>query len=63
MWMSKTISRVVINDGHGGKDILLGRGGQSVGRMCPLAIRRVCVKTELYAQICFYVLIPVNTVG
>jgi hypothetical protein len=30
---------------------------------CSLAIGRVCVKTELNAQICFYILSLFNTVG
>jgi hypothetical protein len=27
------------------------------------AIGRVCIKTELHAKICFYILTPVNIVG
>jgi hypothetical protein len=33
------------------------------GRTCPLGIGRVRVKTKLHAQIHFYILPPVNTVG
>jgi hypothetical protein len=36
--------------------------GRTVGRSCALAIKHIRVKTELHAQICFYILSPVNTV-
>jgi hypothetical protein len=54
-----TITRVVLSDVLGGKDVIEGRDG----RTCRIVIGRIRVKTELHAQIRFYILSLVNTVG
>jgi hypothetical protein len=45
---------VVINDRHGGKDVIEGRDGWTDRQTCPLAIGRVRVKTD--AQICLHII-------
>jgi hypothetical protein len=56
-------SRVVLSDVLGSKDVVEGRDGRTDGRTCRIVIGRIHVKTKLHAQICFYVLPLVNTVG
>jgi hypothetical protein len=54
---------VVLSDVLGSKDVVEGRDGWTDGRMRRIVIGRIRVKTELHAQIRFYVLPLVNTVG
>jgi hypothetical protein len=51
--------RVVLSDVLGSKDVVEGRDI----RTRRIVSGRICVKTELHAQIHFYVLPLVNTVG
>ena len=53
---------VVIDDGRGGKVVVQGRDGQTDGWSYPLAIKRVCVKTKLRAQIHYFILSPINII-
>jgi hypothetical protein len=55
--------RVVLSDVLGSKDVVEGRDGQTDGRTRRIVIGRIRVKTELHAQIRFYALSLVNTVG
>jgi hypothetical protein len=55
--------RVVLSDMLGGKDVVEGCDGLTDERMCWIVIGRIHVKTELHAQICFYILPLINIVG
>jgi hypothetical protein len=57
------VGRVVLSDVLGGKDVIEGRDGQTDGQTCRIVIGRIRVKTELHAQIRFYILPLVNIVG
>jgi hypothetical protein len=54
---------VVLSDVLRGKDVVEGRDGRTDGRMCWVVIGCIRVKMELHAQIRFYILPLVNTVG
>jgi hypothetical protein len=54
---------VVLLDVLGGKDIVEERDGRMDEWTCWIVIGRIRVKMELHAQIRFYVLSLVNTVG
>jgi hypothetical protein len=55
--------RIVLSDVLGSKDVIEGRDGRTDERTRRIVIGRIRVKTELHAEICFYVLSLVNTVG
>jgi hypothetical protein len=57
------LTRVVLSDVLGGKDVVEGRDGRTDGRTCRIVIGRIRVKTDLPPQIRFYILPLVNTVG
>jgi hypothetical protein len=62
-WSTSASTRVVLSDVLGSKDVVEGRDGRTDGRTCRIVIGRIRVKMELHAQIRFYVLPLVNTVG
>jgi hypothetical protein len=55
--------RVVLSDVLGSKDVVEERDERTDGRTRRIVIGRIRVKTELHAQIRFYVLSLINTVG
>jgi hypothetical protein len=57
------MTRVVLSDVLGSKDVVDGRDGRTDGWTRRIVIGRIRVKAELHAQIRFYVLPLVNTVG
>jgi hypothetical protein len=59
----KVVSRVVLSDVLGGKDVVERRDGRTNGRTCRILIGRIRVKTELPPQIRFYILSLTNTIG
>jgi hypothetical protein len=57
------VFKVVLSDVLGSKDVVEGSDGRMDGWTRRIVIGRIRVKTELYAQIRFYVLSLVNIVG
>ena len=57
-----SLNRVVIHDGHRRNRVTNRHDGRIDKRTHHLGIWRVCIKIELYAQIRFFILSPINIV-